>query len=204
MNKSKTIIPMMFISTLIISPTALAEMPDSLFGYKIGDYCEKDTIINGTDADVVLRCASTINKIASITVKFRSVSYEELLKRTTEIIGSGPTTQTENKKQTGCIILNPLKQDLLGKQKTNDPKKSHFTGKARWISSQRVTGRDEPKVEVSLKALNSFGCKGNDYEYDEFKSTIYLGNNEVWETDHQTSLQNENARKNETLNKLFN
>lgn len=204
MNKSKTIIPIIFISTLIISPTVLAKMPDSLFGHKLGDVCDTSTTTDDKENEVRVLCTSTTKRIAGISIKFRSVSYEELLKRTTEIIGSPPTTQTENKQQTGCIILNPLKQELLGKEKTNDPNQSHFTGKASWTSTQRTTIGDEPKVEVSLRALNSFGCMGNDYDYDEFKSIINLDSNAIWETNHQTELENKKSQTDNTLNKLFN
>jgi hypothetical protein len=178
---------------------SFAEMPTRLFGYKLGETCKDTQFLKDEEKENKIYCAASIKQIASIDVYFKSLSYDEVLQKTINNIGVQPTSQTPNKKVIGCDQT--LYKAMFGDQATFnvDPETYHYSGQAEWTSVEETSVKGEPKVEFRIWTNSNFGCSS-----DAFSSLISLTSNQLWEVDHQTSLQNEKAKTNNTLNKLFN
>jgi hypothetical protein len=183
--------------TMIVS-SSFAGMPTKLFGYKLGGPCTKDESLIEDDREVHIVCATTIKQIASITVSFKSISYQDIYETTVKNIGSQPTKRTPNRKETGCLILNPIKQEILGKQKTTDPNHYHFTGNAEWLSIQKTPVYGDPKFKLRIWTTSNFGCSDT-----SFMSNIRLSSNELWEQNTMMNREKENTKKQDNLKKLF-
>ena len=115
-----------FLFTLIIFilPTSLfASMPDGLLGYKLGMTCKN--IVKNDDRKIEIYCTKTTKKIAQITVSFKSISYEEILKKIIRTNKIQPSEQIINEKVLGC---HTELFKILGLNQNSDTKDYSFTG----------------------------------------------------------------------------
>ena len=127
--------------SIIHSYSSFASMPDGLYGYKLGMPCKK--ITQTDDKQISFWCTGTTKKIAEIHVSFKTISYEDLLKKTIKTINSEPTKQIPNKKVLGCdmTLLN-----IAGIETEPDPDKHHFIGYSEWLSVQKTSIKKDPKI----------------------------------------------------------
>ena len=190
----KRILILIFMS-MFVSPS-VASIPTKLFGYNLGDLCKQDNVFFEADLEISISCATTIKQISVITVRFETISYEELKDETIQNIGSKPTTQTPNRKVIGC---DQSLEKALGLEPLVDPSHHHFTGSAQWLSVQKTDVFGDPKISLHVWSSVNTGCgSGN------FLSNIRLKSNEIIEKNTMLNRENANNKKKDNIGKLFN
>ena len=163
-------------------------------------------VIKYDDKEIKIYCTVTTKKIAEIRIQFKTISYEDILRKTISTINNQPTEQISNKKKLGCEISKYF-QNFVSKYKKEkhsaiDHKKYHFTGYTEWLSVQKTISGKEPKVKLFISSLEkSSSCN---YSNDNFISMISLTGFDIYEEDDELRIQNNKSKKENTLNKLFN